>query len=344
MIMKNNDQKIYKGEMIMKTIPFDLKTYADFERSMFAHKEIIVMSDNIDQTNAMVAWFIRHHDLSTMLIHFGIHANDDLKNGYGVNITTYNMDVANKYAPCNPSGIDVYECYIFDGYSSFMNDRYWYIIKRIRSNKHAFIIFICRNKNDLIINDQLPVIFKIPTRNMSAKKEWSEEEDNFLLNAYPVIGSIGCAAYINDAREIECYRRYVYVYGEKMNSASPENDTNSADEVSADATSLTPNCDDKPDWSEIDDGLFNRRWDDLGIDIVTLFPGKTVLQCLQRAMELNLIKETSGPWTKNEDKIILQFYPSMGSDAANYLPGRTKAVITRRYNSLTGSSAKEQAE
>lgn len=325
----------------MKNIPFDLKTYADFERSMFAHRENIIMSDNIDQTNAMVAWFIRHHGMNTMLIHFGSHANDDLKNGYGINITTYNIDIINKYGLPNTEG---YECYIFDGYSSFMNDRYSYLINRIRSTRHAFIIFICRNTKEPIINDQLPVIFKIPTRNMSAKKEWSEDEDNFLLNAYPIIGSVGCAAYINDAREIECYRRYVHVYGEKMNSANPENDTNSADEVSADATSLTPNCDGKPDWSEIDDGLFNRRWDDLGIDIVTWFPGKTVLRCLQRAMELNLIKETSGPWTKNEDKIILKFYPSMGSDVANYLPGRTKAVITRRYNSLTGSSAKEQAE
>lgn len=329
----------------MKNIPFDLKTYADFERSMFAHRENIVISDNIDQTNAMVAWFIRHHDLSTMLIHFGIHANDDLKNGYGINITTYNMDVANKYAPYNPSGIDVYECYIFDGYSSFMNERYSYIINRIRSNPHAFIIFICRSKNDLIINDQLPVIFKIPTRTMSAKKEWSEDEDNFLLNAYPIVGPVGCAAYINDAREIECYRRYVHVYGEKMNSANPEDNDNNDEEVSAaDTTPLTLNCNTEPDWSDIDDGLFNRRWDDLGPDIVTLFPDKTILQCLQRAMDLNLIKETSGPWTKNEDKIIVQFYPSMGSDVINYLPGRTKAVITRRYNTLTGSSAKEQAE
>lgn len=323
----------------MKNIPFDLKTYADFERSMFVHKEAIVMSDNIDQTNAMVAWFIRHHGLNTMLIHFGIHANDDLKNGYGINITTYNMDVANKYAPCNPSGIDVYECYIFDGYSSFMNDRYSYIIKRIRSNPYAFVIFICRSKNDLIINDQLPVIFKIPTRTMSAKKEWSEDEDNFLLNAYPIIGPVGCAAYINDAREIECYRRYVHVYGEKMNSANPEDNANNDEEVSAaDTTPLTLNCDAEPDWSDIDDGVFNRRWDDLGLDIVTLFPGKTILQCLQRAMDLNLIKETSGPWTNNEDKIIVQFYPSMGSDVINYLPGRTKAVVTRRYNALTGGA------
>lgn len=323
----------------MKNIPFDLKTYTDFERSIFAHKEIVVMSDNIDQTNAMVAWFIRHHDLSTMLIHFGIHANDDLKNGYGINITTYNMDVANKYAPCNPSGIDVYECYIFDGYSSFMNDRYSCIVKRIRNNPHAFVIFICRSKNDLIINDQLPVIFKIPTRTMSAKKEWSEDEDNFLLNAYPIIGPVGCAAYINDAREIECYRRYVHVYGEKMNSENPEDNANNDEEVfAADTTPLTLNCDAEPDWSDIDDGLFNRRWDNLGLDIVTLFPGKTILQCLQRAMDLNLIKETSGPWTNNEDKIIVQFYPSMGSDVINYLPGRTKAVVTRRYNALTGGA------
>ena len=325
----------------MKNIPFDLKTYVDFEGCMLAHREAIIVSDNIDQTNTVVAWFIRHHCPNTMLIHFHIHASHDLENGYGIVINTCN---AINYPSANN---DEFECYIFDGYSCFMNHKYIDLINRIRMNDHAFIIFICRDKDDLIINSQIPAIFKIPTHTMSTKEEWSEDEDKFLLDFYPILGPIGCAAYINDAREIECYRRYTYIYGEKINNDNPKEMNNNGNDGSADNFHENndndgsaynfheeDNHDAKLYWSDIDDEFFNRRWDDLGPEIITLFPGKTYMQCLEHAMELNLIKEKSGPWTDIENKIMMRFYPSLGSSIMKYLPGRTEPMIREHYYSV----------
>lgn len=70
-------------------------------------------------------------------------------------------------------------------------------------------------------------------------------------------------------------------------------------------------------------------------EIAKCFPGKNAAQCRDRYNQYLFKKVVNGPWTPEEDKLIVELYREIGPHwvkISNFLPGRNGNNVKNRWN------------
>lgn len=330
MISITIDQK-YKGDKRMNTIhrPFDIKTYKQFEKLADIGGKIILVVDDMDHCNAILAAYIKNRSMRAMFVRSGIHKIESLESGYGC----YNISTSNAPAliSCKAS-IDGFNFYVFDSYKTFNNGRNKRILDDAKLNEHDPVIFIVNTKTeDVPIGNRIATV-KIPKIEYDVK-EWTTEEDEFLKEYYPIIGT-GVASYIDGAREIDCYIRYMCIYSHKTEAGHTPIEV--PVEIKDDASNNTPTTSGSNVWGDIEDAIIRENYLNKDIDIVNILPGRTFAECYLRAIELGVINKPSSMWTDDEDRVLRENYPTMKGEVRKFLPTRTAIACTRRFNLIDG--------
>ena len=333
----------------MRTIhaPFNIDTYNDFERNANIGGRIVLAVDDMDHCNSILAAYIKRNSMRTALIRHGIHNTGTLESGYGC------YSISTSTAPAllsSKASIDDFGCYIFDSYKMFNNGRNRKIVEGINCPDYVPIIFIVDTKiEDVPTGNRINVV-RIPEFEYDVKN-WTPEEDEFLKSVYPIVGT-GAAAYIDGTREIDCYRRFIYISNNKKiiidqeenlitindNAITPIGVESGNDNASSDNTPKTEEEDSvvKNDWTEEEDEIIRTKYISMGSDIVNELNGRTFMDCYNRACQLGVVSKLAGSWTKEEDELLLKYYPTEKNNITKYLPNRTKIACARRYKLITG--------
>lgn len=306
--------------------PFLIETYKDLERSANVGGEIILAVDDMDHAYALLAAYIKNNSLNAAFIRHGIHATSPFQSGYGC------YSISASTAPAlikSDASINDFDCYIFDSYKKFVNGRNNSIVRGIKRANYVPIIFIVDTSNEDIPTGLGSSIVKIPKFHYKAKK-WTPKEDEFLKQFYPIIGT-DAAECIDGARAVDCFTRYLYITNTAVSYGDEQNDVKIVKEETGDEDPTAK--DNKKEWTPEEDEILKLNYAAEGMAVYKRFAnGRTAAECIKRAVELGIVKKSTGVWTDAEDLILTEYYPTMGNDVVNMLPGRTSIACSRRYN------------
>lgn len=86
-------------------------------------------------------------------------------------------------------------------------------------------------------------------------------------------------------------------------------------------------------WSLEEDNFLKENYlEGKGLDVCVERLNRTRISCQKRAKRLGLTAQKNKPWTEEEDKILIQYYPIIGSDVINMLPNRSRRSCVARAN------------
>ena len=309
--------------------PFNIETYNEFERNADIGGSIVLAVDDMDHCNSILAAYIKRNSLKTALIRHSIYNTGTLEFGYGC------YSISTSTAPAllnNKAPITDFDCYIFNSYKMFNNGRNKKILDWITCNAQTPVIFVVDTRIENIPTGNRINVVRIPEFEYVVK-EWTPEEDEFLKAIYPIVG-VGAAAYIDGAREIDCYTRYmcIYTHEGKADHIPIEVPV----EIKDNASNNTPTASGSNVWVDIEDAIIRENYLNKDIDIVNMLPGRTFAECYLRAIELGVINKPSSMWTDDEDRVLRENYPTMKGEVRKFLPTRTPIACTRRFNLIGG--------
>lgn len=90
-------------------------------------------------------------------------------------------------------------------------------------------------------------------------------------------------------------------------------------------------------WSLEEDNFLKENYNNgEGLDLCVEKLNRTRLACQKRARRLGLIYKKKKPWTKEEDDILIKYYPILGSDVVNMIPNRSRRSCVARANNHLG--------
>ena len=199
------------------------------------------------------------------------------------------------------------------------------------------------------------------------KRNWTEEEDNYILNNYNKLTwkemstFLNCAIYTVKKRaeslgleiefkeikpwteeDINLLREYAGKYGKRTIARMMKKGVNSI--VS------------KANSEGIDLSVDNDPWDDSKVDYlisninkksirqISLFIGIDAYRIKKKCEELNIIIEKTG-WTEEEDKLLLENYNKCHySQLTKIIPGKSKGAILKRARKLNLDVITENTE
>lgn len=310
----------------MSTIhtPFAIKTYKDLERNANVGGEIILAVDDMDHAYALLAAYIKNNSLNAAFIRHGIHATSPFQSGYGC------YSISASTAPAlikSDASINDFDCYIFDSYKKFVNGRNNSIVNGIKRANYVPIIFIVDTSNEDIPTGLRSSIIKIPKFQYDTKK-WTPEEDEFLKQFYPIIGT-DVAECIDGARAVDCFTRYLYITNTMVSYDTEQNDDKIVKEETGDEDPTTK--DNKKEWTSKEDEVLKQYWPIEGSNVAERLCWKTAEECDTRAASLGLGKKDISVWTPEEDEILKQNYASEGMAVyKRFANGRTGAECIKR--------------
>ena len=307
--------------------PFAIETYKDLERNANVGGEIILAVEDMDHAYALLAAYIKNNSLNAAFIRHGIHATSPFQSGYGC------YSISASTAPAlikSDTSINDFDCYIFDSYKKFVNGRNNSIVRGIKRANYVPVIFIVDTSNEDIPTGLRSSIVKIPKFQYEAKK-WTPEEDEFLKQFYPIIGT-DVAECIDGARAVDCFTRYLYITNTTVSYGDGQNDDTIVKEETGDEDPTTK--DNKKEWTSKEDAVLKQYWPIEGSNVAERLCWKTAEECDARAAELNLVKMGTGLWSPKEDEIIKQYYAAEGANVYKRLPGRSTAACVGRAAEL----------
>lgn len=90
-------------------------------------------------------------------------------------------------------------------------------------------------------------------------------------------------------------------------------------------------------WSLEEDNFLKENYNNgEGLDLCVEKLNRTRLACQKRARRLGLIYKKKKPWTKEEDDILIKYYPILGSDVVDMIPNRSRRSCVARANNYLG--------
>lgn len=90
-------------------------------------------------------------------------------------------------------------------------------------------------------------------------------------------------------------------------------------------------------WSLEEDNFLKENYNNgEGLDLCVEKLNRTRLACQKRARRLDLIYKKKKPWTKEEDDILIKYYPILGSDVVDMIPNRSRRSCIARANNHLG--------
>lgn len=299
--------------------PFAIETYKDLERNANAGGEIILAVDDMDHAYALLAAYIKNNSLNAAFIRHGIHATSPFQSGYGC------YSISASTAPAlikSDASINDFDCYIFDSYKKFVNGRNSSIVRGIKRANYVPIIFIVDTSNEDIPTGLRSSIVSIPKFQYEAKK-WTPEEDEFLKQFYPIIGT-DVAECIDGARAVDCFTRYLYITNTTVSYGDEQSDNKIVKEEAGDEDPTAK--DNKKEWTSKEDEVLKKYWPIEGSNVAERLCWKTAEACDARAAALGLGKKDIGAWSPEEDEILKQYYPIDGANVnKRFTNGRTEA-------------------
>lgn len=304
--------------------PFAIETYKDLERNANVGGEIILAVDDMDHAYALLAAYIKNNSLNAAFIRHGIHATSPFQSGYGC------YSISASTAPAlikSDAPINDFDCYIFDSYKKFVNGRNNSIVRGIKRANYVPVIFIVDTSNEDIPTGLRSSIVKIPKFQYEAKK-WTPEEDEFLKQFYPIIGT-DVAECIDGARAVDCFTRYLYITNTTVSYGDEQNDVKIVNEETSDEDPTTK--DNKKEWTTKEDAVLKYFWPIEGSNVAERLCWKTAEECDARAAALGLCKRDTNVWTPEEDEILKQNYAAEGMAIyKHFANGRTGAECIKR--------------
>ena len=195
------------------------------------------------------------------------------------------------------------------------------------------------------VQDVQEMFGQIEGRLQKINWKWTKSENNILIKYYPIEGvkvmdrlnrserAVYMQAYrlgliasdIWTEEEINLLKKYYPIEGckveKRLNGRSKR-----AIMVQARKLKIAKN----PNWTEKEDDIIKKYYREEGGNTYKRLPGRSKKSCFSRARILGVIKiKTIEPWTDEEDAILSNQYPVIGSNVADKLNRTKYACITR---------------
>ena len=142
---------------------------------------------------------------------------------------------------------------------------------------------------------------------MNSFRPWTPEEDDILRKYFPQMGA-KAATLLSGRTRGACQKR-------------------------ASNMGLT----DRKVWTPEEEALLREKYPTMGRKVAGLLPNHSANACQMRAQVLGVRKadyHRAKKWSTEEDDVIREHYPYMGTGVQSYLPGRTRDACQQRANLL----------